>query len=610
MSAVQKSVVSALKVVESRIRCTTYYWDEGELLTPSNQKFIRDVYTLMSCLWYDISVDPSLVNRRWVTALSCEPIHTVYDLFKETDSLLIKQECCSYSDFKRRIKSVYPSSGQILSPLSGNIRNFFSSGEGLRDIRTGLLFMTRANFPDQIFSEESAFDDWQETCLTPWRQVDVTEEQQIITSWFPRRKSVVQLPDFIGRFGPGSSADCLPFLEAKYYSFGKDPKLTYLGNKVGFPPTDMPYCRDSLQRTGKLHFVPKQMNKPRTVSMEPATLMFYQLGIFRFIDQAIRSNPELRRHIDFSQVDLNKDLAWMGSLDKSYCTIDLSHASDSVTNQLVRTLFRNSCLREALICSRSDAVEYNGQVFKPEYFAPMGSGCCFPIETLVFASIVKKVELKRREKLAWRIFGDDIIAPDNWYDEIATRLVELGFKLNEDKSYHGCSSFRESCGGDYFNGEDVRPTMLSRFWTGLNHGSRSSTHLIESNIDLANRLYRYKYARLRVIESLSQLRPRVLFTANGEKGLFSSTTTNYDKKSRWNVDWQVMEYYAGKSAVRYDCTTGQDDRVRYFETLRVMAANPSCDDRMPLKTGAQRPSIWVGDWQQSDTDPLAFRPNE
>lgn len=358
----------------------------------------------------------------------------------------------------------------------------------------------------------------------------------------------------------------------------------------------MPLVRDKDIRTGKLLFVPKWLDKLRTVSIEPCSLMFYQLGIAKCMLLTIAKTP-WRRHIDLAKADLNQDLAWLGSLDGEYATIDLSSASDLVKKDLVKRLFAQTSLRTLLLATRSRRVEYQGQLLDPEYFAPMGSGLCFPVECCVFAAVVDAVMHRERDRRAWRVYGDDIIVPTNRYDAVVTRLEQLGFQVNPDKSYAGPAGFRESCGGDYMFGEDVRPIYVSRFWEGLPKSTRCRPSMIESCIDLANRLVHYKQARLRVIESLLLVRPRVLFGSDGESGIFSTEATNYRAKARWNEAYQRNEYYTGLTKVRSEKDKLEHEHLRYFETLRAMAERPACAERMPISISPSAPPIWGGAWR-------------
>jgi hypothetical protein len=62
------------------------------------------------------------------------------------------------------------------------------------------------------------------------------------------------------------------------------------------------------------------------------------------------------------------------------------------------------------------------------------------------------------------VFGDDIVVLKEAYRETVRLLNLLGFQVNEQKSFSE-GPFRESCGGDYFNGHQVRGVYLKSLAT-------------------------------------------------------------------------------------------------------------------------------------------------
>jgi hypothetical protein len=89
----------------------------------------------------------------------------------------------------------------------------------------------------------------------------------------------------------------------------------------------------------------------------------------------------------------------------------------------------------------------------------MGNGFCFPLETLIFASLCETAYQESSLPSDYSVYGDDIIVRKS----VANRVVELlklcGFTVNRDKTFLS-GPFRESCGADWFKGEDVRPINL------------------------------------------------------------------------------------------------------------------------------------------------------
>jgi len=90
-----------------------------------------------------------------------------------------------------------------------------------------------------------------------------------------------------------------------------------------------------------------------------------------------------------------------------------------------------------------------------------------PLETLVFWTAGHAVRLNRLGSNTlfpeWKdlkrvsVFGDDCIVSSDDTREFIQLCESIGFIVNEEKSFSGDHPFRESCGGDYLQGYDVRP---------------------------------------------------------------------------------------------------------------------------------------------------------
>jgi hypothetical protein len=125
----------------------------------------------------------------------------------------------------------------------------------------------------------------------------------------------------------------------------------------------------------------------------------------------------------------------------------------------------------------------------------MGSALCFPIEAMVFLTVVYygiEQELKRRLTLKdimsfkgkVRVYGDDIIIPVDYVRSVNDALRLFGFKVNVNKSFWN-GKFRESCGGDYYDGSDVTPVRVRRTFPS----SRTDVEEVESLVALRNLFY-------------------------------------------------------------------------------------------------------------------------
>jgi hypothetical protein len=200
----------------------------------------------------------------------------------------------------------------------------------------------------------------------------------------------------------------------------------------------------------KITYVPKDSRGPRTIALQPAHLMFFQQGAMGELYDYIERASPARGYINFRNQTINQRLAMQGSIDGSYATIDLSDASDLVSNKLIELLVEdNDQWRELLYATRAQSITLgDGSIHHLKKYASMGSALCFPIEAMLFWSIARTVS----ETVY--VYGDDIIVPNQYYGEVCSVLEEYGLRVNRDKSLH-TGSFRESCGGEYYDGQVI-----------------------------------------------------------------------------------------------------------------------------------------------------------
>lgn len=242
--------------------------------------------------------------------------------------------------------------------------------------------------------------------------------------------------------------------------------------------------------------VPKTLKTPRIIAVEPTCMQYAQQALLAPIVEGIERSDSLSPFIGFRDQEPNKALAREGSLHGNLATLDLSEASDRVSNQHVRLLLRHHPhLRGAVEACRSRKADVDGKVIRLAKFASMGSALCFPFEamvftTIIFAAISKELNRPMTPRLLKefrgkvRVYGDDIIVPVEMMDPVSRMLTAFGLKVNADKSF-GSGKFRESCGGDYYAGHKITPVRCrSVFPTKRKHVAE-----IVSTVALRNHLF-------------------------------------------------------------------------------------------------------------------------
>lgn len=285
-----------------------------------------------------------------------------------------------------------------------------------------------------------------------------------VESWIGSAPTLVE-----GRFGPGATIS--------------DPgQLVTVPDKMTSTPTLTPgglwylpqwgatmWAREALShgrqpvfvRGNRFATVPKTALTDRCIGIEPSINVFFQLGLGRILRKRLRNATGW--DLDTAQ-DIHRQVACRASATREFATLDLSNASDTVCRNLVRVLVPPSWVfhLEAL---RSPTTEVDGKRVYLEKFSSMGNGYTFELETILFAAIVSSV-LESTELGSGRlgedlfVFGDDIICPDRAVRAVTAALNFCGFTVNSEKSFSGSIPFRESCGGDYFDGRAVRPFFL------------------------------------------------------------------------------------------------------------------------------------------------------
>lgn len=236
-------------------------------------------------------------------------------------------------------------------------------------------------------------------------------------------------------------------------------------------------------RGNRFTTVPKDCTTDRGIAVEPSVNIFYQLAVGQHMKRALLQ----RGHIDLKRgKEIHMQVACEASKHGCYATLDLSNASDTVSSSLVKLLLPHDWW-ELLSSLRSPFTLVRGNWVRLEKFSSMGNGYTFELETCIFLCIVLAVRNLRALRQPWEssfepgrdvwVYGDDIIIPTSWYEDVVSALSYLGFSINKRKSFNS-GSFRESCGGDFFDGKAVRPHFIEEFpnepqqWIAIANGVR------------------------------------------------------------------------------------------------------------------------------------------
>lgn len=296
---------------------------------------------------------------------------------------------------------------------------------------------------------------------------------------------------------------------------------------------------EELPRQARAVYVPKDYRGPRLISCEPRELTYIQQGLMNLLYTTLERKVQTTGLVNFTDQSLNQQLAKVGSLYSNvhhreyrtktstrisgknlYCdvigenrelaTLDLKDASDLLRWDVVKDLFPLDWVAALDACRSTRTMLPCGTVVELVKHAPMGSSVCFPVMALVIWAVITTAISAHHEngcpaypqshayvgrktggskwlqdQPVW-VYGDDVIVA-NRHAALAMRALTLvGLQVNQDKSfYKPGGSFRESCGGEYYDGDDVTPIKLG---SALNDDPDSTGTLI-SFVNLLTKKY-------------------------------------------------------------------------------------------------------------------------
>ena len=385
--------------------------------------------------------------------------------------------------------------------------------------------------------------------------------------------------DWSFRHGPGATAEAprgrgykysFPAwcnrLEAifPYWEYGVPNSAVLLESYTvedGIPESAYP---PSSEGASRLIAVPKTQKGPRLIAAEPTANQWAQQCIADFLTAKIAEDARLpagRRtlsaSLDFRDQSKNGRLALESSRTAAYATVDLKEASDRLSCWLVQRLWRkNYSVLGAMIASRTRFLLNSVDKKQPAItelrkFATMGSALTFPIQSIAFFVLsisaglyTRKLDAKHWKTLCKevRVFGDDIIVPRDWLENLVHLLHMVGLKENPQKTFGG-SNFRESCGVDAFRGYDVTPVKIKAFPTESRPGTVVSAIDTANNLFLRGLWHASKAYRSLVPPALSS-RILTVRTGSGVWGDQSFVGSDVPSRKRWNDDLHRYEVSA------------------------------------------------------------------
>ncbi|DAD50902.1 RNA-directed RNA polymerase [ssRNA phage SRR5467091_10] len=337
-----------------------------------------------------------------------------------------------------------------------------------------------------------------------------------------RISSTIMAEGVIPKHGPGAVAEKLSS-NGKYRDLSWTERLDRLfpvadyvlpGYSFFELLEDYPLYSPGQEPPSRVIPVPKTMEKPRLIAAEPAYMQKMQQAILTVMTRYLGDHP----NIGWLDQTRNRELAKRASKTRKLSTLDLSEASDRVSLRLVKCLIKHNeyFLDRVLATRTTSAALPTGERIHLRKFASMGSALTFPIESMVFWTIVvMAVSRFRGEYLPSKetmnllregasVYGDDIIVPREYTQSVIELLETFGLKVNLSKSFSD-SHFRESCGAEFYDGRDI---SIVRARKGLPH-HRQHVEEIVSLVAMRN-LYADAYGPTRFVATLDDYIERLI----------------------------------------------------------------------------------------------------
>lgn len=380
--------------------------------------------------------------------------------------------------------------GEVVRLMQAHLRftpngSFFDETNISRDTTAALLFLLR--YPKRFSPngnnriKEETLQDFVAT-ENRTRQLSLREYSPYVIArvkaqvysmydWDRICDKIEKIQDTDAMFSNGAGQDSGPSLGSKLLAIAKgNHAITYFMRPFGSVVVPIPATQRERFHYAEVMAVPKSYKASRIIAPEDT----YRQAIAKRVEYIFRDEDRRLNYqtICLEDQGINQELAWLGSKNGAYATLDASHASDMISKVLFRELFppRFVSLIEPLL---DTYVKVKGKLRLMQMLSTSGHSLTFRLETIVYKSIalaaaewVDTLSLERGaapRAFAWA-YGDDVIINSEAAETATEWYSALGLKINESKSFWSKDHlYRESCGKEYYQGIDVSTVSFPRF---------------------------------------------------------------------------------------------------------------------------------------------------
>lgn len=386
--------------------------------------------------------------------------------------------------------------------------------------------------------------------------------------------------DVTGVHGPGAVYEKMSPNE-KWRSLASSILLDRRLDEIGYTESFNAYLKPDLPivetrgNMSRVIDVPKTSTSVRLITVEPFLNQFIQGGLRKYLWKLIPGTP-LKNCVELDRQELNQKLALEGSLTRGWSTIDLSSASDLLSDELVFEIFgRYKEFYNLLVSCRTPYAEFGNTRFLHKKFAGMGNATTFPIQSIVYALLCvsaifdqlgKQPSYRSVEALTSciRVYGDDIIVRAEYTSVVLEWLSDFGFIVNAGKSFLK-GSFRESCGVDAYAGVDVTPVYVKHWPSRTESSSEALSNVVAASNLLWSKCY---YRAATVLQELveSCLKGQLPLVQRDAGALGWTTRQNAYTIEKWSKRYQRFEYrgWVVRSKDQSDPLDGYAALLKFF----------------------------------------------
>lgn len=211
----------------------------------------------------------------------------------------------------------------------------------------------------------------------------------------------------------------------------------------------------------KVFTVPKNFERDRTACKPVTWNAFFQKGVGKMVKRRLQRTKKLL--LPDAQ-EYHQVLARIGSATGALATLDLKGASDGISLALVDELFPAQWAKVLFDLREEYGLLPNGEIIQWEKLSTMGNGFTFEVETTLFYALA--AACCSNDSLV-SVYGDDLIVPTRYADDVTELMMYCGFEMNREKTFLS-GLFRESCGGHFYAGVDVKPFYITNLPSNMN----------------------------------------------------------------------------------------------------------------------------------------------